>query len=109
MENLVFNVAKQFSKTPGPRLKSEGNYSAEQLLEEHLIGLVKSAQQNSVKLIVELDGTLGYATSFLEGTFGELARIFGIESILNTIEIISKESSLYKEEALSFIKQANDR
>ena len=67
----TINVAKQFSKYPGGRFLSDGDYSGERFREKFLVPALRSGQE----VIVELDGTLGYGSSFLEEAFGGLVRV----------------------------------
>lgn len=105
-KDIYFSIANDFSKYPGPRFSKEGEFSAEELLDKHLINLFKNACDSNSKLIVDIDGTFGYATSFLEGAFGELVRRFNKEKVQNHILIQSKETPLFKEEIEKFINEA---
>ncbi|GMV52781.1 MAG: DUF4325 domain-containing protein [Chlorobi bacterium] len=59
---------------PGPRYKSLGSYSAELYLEEVLDNAIKEAEEHGTRFTVDLDGVLGYGPSFIDGSFGEIAR-----------------------------------
>ncbi|MGF1698211.1 STAS-like domain-containing protein [Vibrio lamellibrachiae] len=59
-----------FTKYPGPRYIALGSNSGEEFREEHLIGALKSNSEVSVNL----DGVLGYGSSFLEEIFGGIVR-----------------------------------
>ena len=72
-EPLILRVT-EFTGTPGPRKRIQGDFSGQQFLEEYLLPRFDEAVRLGVKLIVHLDGTEGYATSFLEEAFGGLAR-----------------------------------
>lgn len=104
MKKIFFKIADEFSATPGPRYKREGSYSAELLLETKLNDLFKKVIESNEILVVDLDGTKGYATSFLEGTFGELARKYTPKVVLKHLEIISVKKPFYKTECEEYIK-----
>lgn len=87
---LVINIAKTYTKTPGGRYKKEGPYSGQDFREKVLYPEFCKAKKNNEKLIVNLDGGYGYATSFLEEAFGGLARATKDSAVL-AIEIISEE------------------
>lgn len=55
-----------------------------------------------------MDGTIGYATSFLEEVFGGLARKHGVDLVLSTIDLVSSEEEYLKDDILDYIKKAND-
>ncbi|WP_082506314.1 STAS-like domain-containing protein [Deinococcus sp. Leaf326] len=66
-------ISKQFSKYPGGRYFEDGDYNGQKFREEYL---VKALQEES-SVEVELDGTRGYDSSFLEEAFGGLIRDSG--------------------------------
>jgi len=70
---VLINIAKDFSTTPGGRLRRSGKYSAEEFREKLLLPTLRVADL----VIVELDGVCGYAGSFLEEVFGGAARAIG--------------------------------
>ncbi len=104
---LTFNAAEQFGRTPGPRLREHGEFSGQEFREEHLRPLLEQARSNGVKLIVDLDGAAGYATSFLEEAFGGLAREFGSQAVSNTLELKSNDEPYLVDEILTYIRNAN--
>jgi hypothetical protein len=63
-----------FTRTPGPRYRSEGSFSGEQWREEHLLPAYRKAVAEGRPLRVSLDGVVGFASSFLEEAFGGLVR-----------------------------------
>lgn len=90
MEKIIINVAQDFSKTPGGRKKSEGRFSGEEFREKILYPQFLKAKNENKRLVVNLDGGYGYATSFLEEAFGGLVRETNDPDVQN-IEIISEE------------------
>ena len=66
---LSCNISKDFSSTPGPRYIREGDFSGELFRNEILLPIITEAIENKLKVIVDLDGTAGYGTSFLEESF----------------------------------------
>lgn len=71
---MTLTVATDFSRTPGVRTLSEGNFSGEVFLGEYLYPRFTEAVRLGQVLTVNLTGTAGYATSFLEAAFGGLVR-----------------------------------
>jgi hypothetical protein len=106
MVDIVINIAEEFSKTPGARNRVEGQFSAEEFLDTLLVGKFQDALNNGIKLIVLLDGTAGYATSFLEGAFGELVRRFSKKAVKSTIQFISNEEPYLIDEINQYIDNA---
>jgi len=107
MDNIILFV-KAFSITPGSRYKEEGKkaHSGEEFRENYLEPNFATAEKNDVKLIVNLDGTIGFGTSWLEEVFGGLARKVGKEKVLDRIEFISEEEPYLIEDIKEYIKDA---
>jgi hypothetical protein len=99
----VISVARDFSRTPGPRYTSQGHWSGEEFrkrLEQEL--------RRHERLIVDLDGTRGYGSSFLDEAFGGLVRegVLTREDALRRLEIRSTQDPTYKTEAEQAIRVA---
>lgn len=103
-------VREDFSATPGPRAEDEGFFSGEVFREKVLEPKLKLALSQKEKLFIDLDGTAGYGTSFLEEAFGGLIRInkYKHEEILNTIEIKSEEESYLIEDIYNYLEDAKN-
>ena len=106
-QTLTLNVIERFGRTPGPRFRGDGECSGEEFRQDHLRPLFKQARSDGVKLIVDLDGVAGYATSFLEEAFGGLAREFGSHDVSDTLELKSKDEPYLVDEILTYIHNAN--
>jgi hypothetical protein len=106
---IRLSIAKDFSETPGPRKREEGDYSGEQFLEEQLKPAFIKARDSHQSLVVDFDGAVGYATSFLEAAFGGLARIYDPKDVLETLELICKDEPSLVEEVKHYIEEANSK
>lgn len=100
MSDMTINVAKDFSRYPSGRYRTDSRFSGEQFRDDHLV----PALQQFDKVFVEMDGTLGYGSSFLDEAFGGLIRVskFSSSELLNRINIVTKNSIL-KEEVLGYL------
>jgi STAS-like domain of unknown function (DUF4325) len=67
------SVADDFSKYPGGRYKTDGEFSGERFRDDILV----PALVGTVQVVVNLNGTLGFGSSFLEEAFGGLIRVSG--------------------------------
>lgn len=107
MDTIILFV-KSYSITPGSRYKEEGKkaHSGEEFREDFLEPKFQEAESKNIKLIVNLDGTIGYGTSWLEEVFGGLARKMGKEKVLNRIEFVSDEEPYLIEDIKQYIKDA---
>lgn len=97
------NVAKQFSETPAGRYRSDGPTSGEVFRED----LLYPALQTNEIVEVNLDGTLGYGSSFLEEVFGGLIREKNMskELLVKKLKIISSRK-FYEERIWKYITDA---
>lgn len=85
MEKFKIVIADDFSITPGGRWKILGPYSGEEFYETLLlIKYIEAIEQNE-KLHIYLDGVKSYPYSFLDQSFGELARIKGPNNVNSNI------------------------
>lgn len=98
---------KEFTLTPGPRHRWEGDYSGEEFREKVLRPSFEEARRENVKLIVDLDGTEGYPASFLEESFGGLAREVGVSNVQRYVEVHSAFNKFLIEEVNEYIQSAN--
>ena len=80
-----------FTEYPGLRYKSQGDYSGELLYESYLKDLFQQTIENDTILIVNLDGTAGYAASFIDELFGNIVYDFGMELFNKHLQIVSNE------------------
>jgi STAS-like domain of unknown function (DUF4325) len=85
-----------YASSPGGRFISDGEFSGEWFREQILAPALLAAQDKSEMLKVELDGTSGYGSSFLEEAFGGLVRKGIADSnTLRRVLIIAATSPLY--------------
>jgi len=99
-------IAEVFSISPGSRHPDEGDYSGQEFREKILIPMFRKCLNAKQFLTIDLDGTLGYGTSFLEEVFGGLAREFTVDEVLNHIKIISNEEDYLIDDIKEYIKDA---
>jgi hypothetical protein len=99
---LYISVAEDFSRTPGPRREIQGKFSGEVFRDTILLPKLRKAIENHQKLIVDLDYTAGYASSFLEEAFGGLVRL-GLtrNELLEHLEIKSDHEPFWIDDILN--------
>ena len=103
---MELHIATEFSDVPGPRSRQEGDWSGEEFRDELLRPRFREAEKVGDKLVVDLDGGCGYATSFLEEAFGGLARVYSPERVLKVIEFKSTEEPYLIEDVREYIQEA---
>jgi hypothetical protein len=101
------SVAQEFSPTPGPRFRKEGDFSGEDFREKLLGEWFNEAKSAGAKLFIDFDGGYGYAPSFLEEAFGGLARIHGSAAVRDILEMKSVEDPYLIERIRGIISKAN--
>jgi|SRR5690606_20761583 len=98
-----------FTEFPGPRHEHIGEFSGERFRKEFLI---KAIEKHGIENIqVDLDGTAGYGSSFLEEAFGGLVRS-GIEwrSVMALCDrMISEEDPSLIDEIKSYVEEEGQR
>ncbi len=106
-------ISQDFSQTPGPRSRDEGDFSGQEFLETLLLPKFEAVIESEGKLSINLDGTDGYATSFLESAFGGLSRLFkdrlSPNKILDKLSFVSVEEPYLVEEIKEYIQDANKK
>lgn len=92
MNKTTINIATEFSRYPGGRFITDGKFSGEAFREKFLLPKLKENE----KVVIQMDGTLGYGSSFLDEAFGGLVRKhqYEPEKLLQALSIDSKDPSL---------------
>ena len=106
---MKITIASDFSKMPGARYESEGLNSGERFRNEFLLPKYEEAEKKKEKLEIDLDGCYGFATSFLEESFGGLVRMLKRKGILNNIKIISHDDASLETLINQYVKEAEDK
>lgn len=104
----TIDILKDFSVTPGARYITDGPFSGEDF-RNRFLGSHFSDPSADYKLKIILDGTEGYATSFLEEAFGGLARKYGVQRCMDRLEFVSEEEEFLPAEIESYIRHCNDK
>lgn len=92
---VTVNVAENFSRFPSGRTPEDSKYSGELFRERFLLDPL--AKGYSIR--IELDGPIGYGSSFLDEAFGGLTRDFGysVKFLRDHIEFVSYDAALISE------------
>lgn len=108
MTTMRMSIAESFSKTPGSRYRSEGVFSGEQFRTDLLFPALQRAIDEKGKLLVDLDGTAGYGTSFLEEAFGGLVRIHRLtyKQVKAHLDFVSTEEPYLIDDVWMYIEEA---
>jgi STAS-like domain of unknown function (DUF4325) len=95
MSSKTIRMAEDFTRFPAGRYVSDGRYSGERFRRDLLVPALKMAD----RVEIELDGAMGYGSSFLEEAFGGLVRVEGFSSadLANRIVPVSSDDMLVTE------------
>lgn len=90
MTGKVISIAEEFSPSPAGRYLTDGPFPGEKFREEFLM----PALRDFGDVTVDLDGTAGFGSSFLEEAFGGLVRKgFSVEQLKTRLHIKSARRS----------------
>ena len=112
MELIKIKVL-DFTEYPGVRYIGQGDDTGEQYYYEH----IKPSFENCIKenkiLVVDLDDTAGYASSFLDECFGNLVYDFDYDQIKKRLKIISTQEPdwievIFEETLPEWLKKKNE-
>jgi hypothetical protein len=101
--SITFRVADRFT-CPGPRYKKLGENSGEKF-REIIISSVRSGED----VVIDLDGTEGYGSSFLEEAFGGLIREGVPHESVRNIKFVSNEEPDLIDEIKGYIDDAIEK
>ncbi|MFL6673758.1 MAG: STAS-like domain-containing protein [Massilia sp.] len=104
MQNV--SVARDFTRFPSGRFKKNGDTSGEAFRERFL----EPALRDGIEITVDLDGTIGYGSSFLEEAFGGLVRALHVtpDYVYSKLCLRSTDPALL-DEVKSYINDAGRR
>ena len=105
---IEIKIAENYSPYPGGRYRKLGKFSGEEFRDDLLIKALNSGEE----VLVILDGTAGYGSSFLEEAFGGLVRRgFSLSELKSNLKpkAIDTDYETYVEEIWQYIHDAADR
>lgn len=85
-----YSVAEQFSRFPGGRLRKHGPVSGEEFRDDFLIPLFEKHDH----LTIDLTGAITYGASFLDESFGELGKRYGLEAVKKKLKLIADDDPM---------------
>jgi hypothetical protein len=101
---FIYKVASEFSRYPGGRLRSHGEFSGQAFREDVVLSLLNVHE----KITFDLSGSAGYSSGFLDEAFGELGAILGFSEVKRRIRLIATDDAEAIEIAWKRIKDASD-
>lgn len=107
MADAVISIARDFSRYPSGRFRTDGPHNGQEFRESMLLPALRKAQV----LRIELDGVAGLPASFLEEAFGGLVRSgFSKSSLRSRLKIVANSPRLqrYPAQIYEFIENARE-
>lgn len=92
---ILIDIAKDFTDEPGARNYSDGPFSGEEFYDKLLRPKYLEAKEKNLKLKIILDGTEGYASSFLNEAFIRLGTEFTPDEVWDNLILVSNEIPKY--------------
>ena len=88
MSDITIKISKNFHKMPmGRYYPKDGDYTGDKFRWDWL----EPNFEKYDKLIIDLDDLYGCPSSFREEAFGGLARIYGINEVLEKLEFVTTD------------------
>jgi len=106
-QRTILNIASQFSTSPAGRYRTDGIESGQVFREDLLAPALKEAEI----VEVNLDGTDGYGSSFLEETFGGLlrSRDLALGQFAARVHLIANDDPSLLDEILGYVADEERR
>lgn len=101
----MINIEKDFSWSPAGRYKEYGGDTGEEFRDDVLYPALK----NDDSVVVNLDGVIGYGSSFLEEAFGGLVREhhLTLEELKKKLQFTTSEFPSVPSEIWEYIQEAD--
>ena len=101
----MISIAKDFTQTPAGRYLTDGPYSGQKFREDVLVPALSAGKE----IEIDLDGALGFGSSFLEEAFGGLVRAgFNAADLHSRMRILSSLAT-YRDRVWRYIDEAGAR
>jgi hypothetical protein len=101
MQTTMISVINNFSENPSGRYRTDGPNSGQRFREE----VLAPALESNESVTVDLDGALGFGSSFLEEAFGGLVRNGFDASVLRKKLAINSKLAIYKQRVWRYIDE----
>lgn len=106
---MIIIKVLDFTEFPGPRHERIGKFSGERFRDEVLLESIKKHPISEIS--IDLDGTAGYGSSFLEEAFGGLVRAgVAYGDVISLCDrIISEEDPSLIEEIKGYVRDEGSK
>jgi STAS-like domain of unknown function (DUF4325) len=105
-EHVILRV-RDYTRTPGGRTSDDGLWPGVEFLTLHLLPAFERAEAAGTTLLVDLDGTASYASSFLDEAFAGLTRIKGQVAVRQVVRIKSNDEPYLEDDIWQYVSEAD--
>jgi hypothetical protein len=84
MKKKTINFVQDFTDTPGGRYRHEGPFSGEQFRDE----ILEPAVKNFDEVLLNLNGAIGFPSSFIDEAFGGLIENLGYDTVTAKLKVL---------------------
>lgn len=104
---MLIKISAHFSKCPGPRRRTQGQYSGEEF-RDIIVPEIKKAIEKDEVLTIDFDGLCGLGRGWIEESFGGLVRVSGFSAdvLWKHMKLVGREDQDYIDEAWQDILDA---
>ena len=102
MKVIKYNFVEKFSRYPGARWIKQGPKSGEEFRKK----VLDDVFENGDKIEINLDGLIGLTSSFIDGSFGEMAVKYEIDKFKDTITFICNDDPTLYDEIMHYVNKA---
>ncbi|WP_019556513.1 STAS-like domain-containing protein [Thiomicrorhabdus arctica] len=104
MNKKTINIKNDYTWAPAGRYTGDGQFTGQGFREKLLVPALNEYD----KVIVELDGSIGYGSSFVEEAFGGLVREsnYTLDQLRKSLEIKTTEFPSIQSEIWEYIEDA---
>ncbi|GAB4158447.1 MAG: hypothetical protein Fur003_2240 [Candidatus Dojkabacteria bacterium] len=105
---IYIKISQDFSRFPGARYRSDGPNSGQEFYEDIFKSKFQEAIDQNLVLHLDMDGTSGYASSFISEVFTRLTKDFKDKDFIQKkLEIVSDEDPLLVNQIITTINETD--
>lgn len=98
-----YNFIKEYTEFPGGRFERLGDYSGEDFREK----VLRIFFQNNERIEIDATGIVtSFSPSFLDESFGKLAKEYGLKKFNETIKLFSKDNPNLNDKMMYYVNRA---
>jgi len=102
-EPIKYNFSEEYTKYPGGRFERLGPFSGEDFREN----VLRDYFNSGTKIKIDATGIVtSFSPSFLDEAFGQLAREYGLQKFVETVELFSSDNPGLKEKMMYYVERA---